>query len=66
VSDAGTAALLAEAAARGALYTVRINANGLRDRSAAAELVREAEAHVALAEERAAAARTVVEAVLQR
>ena len=66
VSDAGTAALLAEAAARGALYTVRINANGLRDRSAAAELVREAEAHVALAEERAAAARTAAEAVLQR
>jgi glutamate formiminotransferase/formiminotetrahydrofolate cyclodeaminase len=61
LSDAGVAALLAEAAAKGAAYNVRINAQAMSDRAAADALVREAKAVVARASELAKTATDIVE-----
>ncbi len=63
-SDAGVAALLAEAACRGAAYNVRINVVGLPDKAAGAPLAEEAERLVATAAEHAGRATAAVEAQL--
>jgi glutamate formiminotransferase/formiminotetrahydrofolate cyclodeaminase len=60
VSDAGVAALLAEAACRGAVYNVRINVASMSDKSAGDQLAAEAAALIA---ETAAVAREATEAV---
>jgi glutamate formiminotransferase / formiminotetrahydrofolate cyclodeaminase len=65
VSDAGVAALLAEAACRGAAYNVRINVAGMSDRSHGEPLVRQVDALVQTAASHAAAALTAVEASLR-
>jgi len=52
VSDAGVAALLAEAACRGAVYNVRINVSSLSDKSKGARLVEECGRLLAQAAER--------------
>jgi len=44
VTDAGVAALLAQAAAKGAAYNVRVNVQALDDRSRGADLARDADA----------------------
>jgi glutamate formiminotransferase/formiminotetrahydrofolate cyclodeaminase len=49
-SDAGVGALAARAAVRGAFLNVKINAEGLEDKAAAAELIEEGEAMVVAAE----------------
>ena len=61
VSDAGVAALLAEAACKGAAYNVRINVAALDDRSRGAALVDEARALVERASRFAAEAVAAVE-----
>ena len=61
VSDAGVAALLAEAACKGAAYNVRINVAALDDRSLGAPLVEEARALVERASRFAAEAVGAVE-----
>ena len=61
VSDAGVAALLAEAACRGAAYNVRINVAALEDRGRGAPLVDEARALVERASRFAAEAVAAVE-----
>src|SRR5687768_14990494 len=53
VSDAGVAALLAEAACKGAVYNVRINVSSLDDKSKGARLVEECGRLLTLAAERA-------------
>jgi glutamate formiminotransferase/formiminotetrahydrofolate cyclodeaminase len=61
LSDAGVAALLAEAAAKGAGYNVRINAQSMADRAAADALVKETLAVVARTSELAKTAAEIVE-----
>jgi glutamate formiminotransferase/formiminotetrahydrofolate cyclodeaminase len=61
VSDAGVAALLAEAACRGAAYNVRINVAAMSDRAEGAPLAEEARTLVARAERAASSAREAVE-----
>ncbi|MGH7710869.1 MAG: cyclodeaminase/cyclohydrolase family protein, partial [Gemmatimonadaceae bacterium] len=62
VSDAGVAALLAEAACKGAAFNVEINVAALEDRRAGAAMVQEARSLVA----RASAAARKVESLVQR
>ncbi len=64
VSDAGVAALLAEAACRGAAYNVRINVAALDDRAPGQRLVEEAERLVQEANRHAQAAVAEVEKYL--
>jgi len=61
VSDAGVAALLAEAACRGAVYNVRINVSSLEDKAKGARLVEECGRLLQLASERALAVTASVE-----
>lgn len=61
VSDAGVAALLADAACKGAVYNVRINVSALEDKSKGGRLVEECGRLLSLASERANAVRTMVE-----
>jgi glutamate formiminotransferase/formiminotetrahydrofolate cyclodeaminase len=61
VSDAGVAALLAEAACRGAAYNVRINVAALEDKSKGQPLVEEAQQLVERASRHAAATSAAVE-----
>jgi glutamate formiminotransferase/formiminotetrahydrofolate cyclodeaminase len=64
VSDGGVAALLAEAACRGAAYNVRINVASMDDRSAGARLVEEAGSLVERTARSAAEAVAAVERAL--
>jgi glutamate formiminotransferase/formiminotetrahydrofolate cyclodeaminase len=62
VSDGGVAALLAEAACKGAVYNVRINVTSLSDRSQGEGLINEAKQVMA----RTAAAARKVESIVER
>ena len=64
VSDAGVAALLAEAACRGAAYNVRINVAALEDRAPGEPLVAEVRALVDRASRASAIAQAAVERAL--
>ncbi|HJQ22234.1 MAG TPA: glutamate formimidoyltransferase [Gemmatimonadaceae bacterium] len=61
VSDAGVAALLAEAATRGAVYNVRINVASLSEKSRGAKLLDECGKLLDLARERTNSVTTLVE-----
>lgn len=61
VSDAGVAALLAEAACRGAVYNVRINIAALEEKQKGARLLEECGRLIAAAQERANAVTGLVE-----
>jgi len=61
VADAAVAALLAEAACKGAAYNVRVNVAALRDRSPGAPLLEEAHQLVYVASRAAATATAAVE-----
>ncbi|MBX3133668.1 MAG: glutamate formimidoyltransferase [Gemmatimonadaceae bacterium] len=63
-SDAGVGALLAEAAAKGAAYNVRINVVAMPDKAAGAALAEEAQRLVAAASDAAKRATSAVEAQL--
>jgi glutamate formiminotransferase/formiminotetrahydrofolate cyclodeaminase len=64
VSDGGVAALLAEAACRGAVYNVRINVSSLSDKSNGARLVEECGRLLTQASERCRAVTALVEKVI--
>jgi glutamate formiminotransferase / formiminotetrahydrofolate cyclodeaminase len=64
VTDAGVAALLAAAAAKGAAYNVRVNVQALEDKSRGQSLAREAEQLVRKAGELAERATSIVERAL--
>jgi len=61
VSDAGVAALLAEAACKGAVYNVRINVSAMEDKTKGVKLVDECGRLLDLARERLLAVTTMVE-----
>lgn len=65
VSDAGVAALLAEAGCKGAVYNVRINVSSLDDKTKGARLVDECGRLLDLARERSLAVTTMVERAIQ-
>lgn len=64
VTDAGVAALLAQAAARGAAYNVRVNVQALDDKSKGQKLARDAEQLVKKAGELAERTTSIVERAL--
>jgi len=64
ITDAGVAALLADAGCKGAAYNVRINVASLEDRSSGEHLVREAIELVRRTEARTRATAALVEGVL--
>jgi glutamate formiminotransferase/formiminotetrahydrofolate cyclodeaminase len=64
VSDAGVAALLAEAGCRGAAYNVRINVASLSDRASGASLLGEAAALVVQARQLAEATTTTADSAI--
>jgi glutamate formiminotransferase/formiminotetrahydrofolate cyclodeaminase len=66
VADAAVAALLAEAACKGAAYNVRVNVAALRDRSPGAPLLEEAHQLVYVASKASATAAAAVERSIER